>query len=225
MDLLTTAKREELAFIREPLTALLDDVARRMSFGSQAHEALSDIHREWLMAQESRQRLDWRYYLTRYPGARSSVGDGYFHNQDYDGSLGGFSYRHLRVLVGGDYTSHYRDALLRAAWIEGDLASSVDEPDWYWNQKETWIDPNDPGMRLKNSRAEIRCLETGFQIALPPERTDIRSTVASVLAGFPTDADGIVQVTQNLTSGRPVDSEDRIQLCIRLVKALVSAGL
>jgi hypothetical protein len=225
MDLLTTGKREELAFIREPLTALLDDVARRMSFGAQAHGALTEIHREWLVAQESQQRFDWRYYLTRYPGARSAVGDGYFHNQDYDASLGGFSYRHLRVLVGGDYTSHYRDALLRAAWIEGGLASSVDEPDWYWNQKETWIDPNDPGMRLKNSRAEIRCLETGFQIVLPLERTDIRTTMASVLAGFPTDADGIVQVAQNPTSGRPVDSEDRIQVCIRLVKELVSAGL
>lgn len=224
MDLLTTGKRDDLAFVREPLTALLDDVAQRMMAGVDADTSLGDIRSEWLADRETSNFFDWRYYLSRYAGARSSVGDGYFHNEAYDPALGGFSYYHLRVLVGGDYTSHYRDALLRAAWVEGGFSASVEEPDWYWNQKDTWIDPNDPGMRLKASRAEVRCLDAGFQVDLPRDRDDLAERLTSVLSQF-ANSDGIVTVAQTAAGGRSVDTEDRVQLCIRLVNELVAAGL
>lgn len=76
---------------------------------------------EWLANREGRSYFDWRYYLSRYEGARSSVGDGYFHNKAYDRDLGGFSYLRLRILYGGSYVSHFSDAFLRAAWVEGGL--------------------------------------------------------------------------------------------------------
>lgn len=224
MDLLTTGKRDELSFVREPLTALLDDVAQRMAGGSDAKSALADIRTEWLTTQEEEEQFTWRYYLVRYSGARSAVGDGYFHNQDYDRELGGFSYHHLRVLVGGDYTSHYRDALLRAAWVEGQLGASVEEPDWYWNQKETWIDPNDPGMRLRASRAEVRCLEEGFRVDLPADRDGLIDSLSAALDPFDPDESGSIRVAQDTGATRPIDREDRIKLCIRLTEALLAAG-
>ena len=55
----------------------------------------------------------------RYAGARSSVGEGYFHNNGYDEARGGFSYGRLRMLHGGSYNAYFSDALLRAAWVEG----------------------------------------------------------------------------------------------------------
>jgi len=225
MDLLTTGSRHDLGFVRDPLTLLFDDVATRMGAGHAAEDALEDIRSEWLAEHESKQCFDWRYYLTRYVGARSAVGDGYFHNTDYDAEVGGFSYRQLRVLVGGDYTSHYRDALLRAAWIDGGLSRVAEEPDWYWNQKETWIRSDDPGMRLRTSRAEIRCLEDGFAVELPPERDDLVSTLETALGHFARNDAGTVIVQQSPVGPRPIDTEDRIQLCIRLVNALAAAGL
>lgn len=224
MDLLTTGKREELAFVRDPLRALLDDVTQRMAAGLDVGSALEEIRTEWLATEEAEQRFTWRFYLARYSGARSAVGEGYFHNKDYDAQFGGFSYHHLRVLVGGDYTSHYRDALLHAAWVEGKFDASVEEPDWYWNQKETWIDPNDPGMRLKTSRAEVRCLPEGFRVDLPLERDDLTDILSSALAPFEPDEFGVVHVEQTAAETRPIDREDRVKLCIRLVKALLDAG-
>ena len=224
MVLLTTGKRDDLAFVRKPLRALLDDVAKRMMAGLDAGTSLGDIRSDWLAERETSSCFDWRYYLSRYAGARSSVGDGYFHNKAHNPAVGGFSYYHLRVLVGGDYTSHYRDALLRAAWVEGGFSDTVEEPDWYWNQKETWIDQSDPGMRLKESGAEVRCLDAGFQVDLPRDREDLAERLTSVLSQF-AQSDGIVTVAQTPNGGRLVDTEDRVQLCIRLVNGLVVAGL
>lgn len=215
MDLLTTGKRDDLTFIRDPLTALLDDYsARRAAGGSAGKPTLDAIRLEWLAERENRSYFDWRYYLSRYEGARSSVGDGYFHNKAYDRALGGFSYRHLRILYGGSYVSHFSDALLRAAWVDGDLSEAAEEPRWFRDL--------DPGLVLKASRVEIRCDEDGFRISPPPEH---EAVVKSALDQFAVTADGRVPVRQAFDGIRQIDSEDRIQLCIRLMRDLVAAGL
>lgn len=215
MDLLTTGKREDLAFIRDPLMALLDDYSARRSSGSaEGKETLDAIRSEWLAERESRSYFDWRYYLSRYEGARSSVGDGYFHNKTYDQTLGGFSYRHLRILYGGSYVSRFSDALLRAAWVEGGFRDVVEEPNWFRE--------DDPGLRLKGSAVEIHCMEDGFRVDVPHERPDVSATVRSVLDQFAATGDGLVPVQQSFNGIRQVDSEDRIQLCVRLVRMLVA---
>lgn len=218
MDLLTTGRRDDLAFIRDPLMALLDDYSARRVAGATAGRAtLEAIRADWLAEREDRSHFDWRYYLSRYEGARSSVGDGYFHNEAYDRALGGFSYRHLRILQGGSYVSWFSDALLRAAWVEGGLSANAEEPRWFREY--------DPGLKLKASGIEVRCVEDGFQVDVPPEREGVSASVASVLSQFATTGGGHVPVRQAYDGVREIDSEDRIQLCMRLVKMLAAAGL
>ena len=82
--MLTTGSRADLAGIREPLMTLLDDLAERSASDMHSPEELLDaIRAEWLAERESRRFYDWRYYLVRYAGARSSKGDGYYHGR-YD---------------------------------------------------------------------------------------------------------------------------------------------
>ena len=110
--------------------------------GGSAADVLDAIRREWLADRESRSHFDWRYYFVRYAGARSSVGEGYFHNDGYDETRGGFSYGRLRMLHGGSYIAYFSDALLRAAWVEGNLADVAREPKW-WHR-------DDPGMGMNS---------------------------------------------------------------------------
>ncbi|WP_158677197.1 hypothetical protein [Arthrobacter sp. PGP41] len=117
--------------MREPLTALLDDVATRAATGTnQPSDALEAIRAQWLAERESRNFYDWRYYLVRYTGARSSKGDGYY-NGTYDSTTGGFAYQRLRMLHGSNYNAYFSDALLHAAWVDGSLGSDAEEPSWW----------------------------------------------------------------------------------------------
>ncbi|MGP6178447.1 DUF262 domain-containing protein [Microbacterium sp. A196] len=218
MDLLTTGKRADLAFIRDPLTSLLDDYSTRHGAESAtSRAALETIRAEWLSEREERSYFDWRYYLSRYEGARSSVGDGYFHNESYNAATGGFTYQGLRILYGGSYVSHFSDALLRAAWVHGTLGPIADEPRWFRQ--------SDPGLTLKASGIEIRCLEDGFHVDVSPAREDVSIVAESVLKQFSTIGDGRVLVRQTFDGVRNVDSEDRILLCIKLVTMLADAGV
>lgn len=218
MDLLTTGKRADLAFIREPLMSLLDDYStRRTAETAEPRAVLESIRADWLREREDRSYFDWRYYLARYEGARSSVGDGYFHNGSYDPASGGFVYHQLRILYGGSYVSHFSDSLLRAAWVHGGLATIADEPRWF---REA-----DPGIRLKASGIEIRCLEDGFHIDVPSESEGVLNQAESLLREFNSFGDGRVPVGQTFDGTRNVDSEDRILLCIKLVRRLAKTGL
>ena len=89
---------------------------------------------------EARAHFDWRYYLVRYPGARSAVGQGYFHGA-YDESTGGFAYADFHILHGNHYSAYFSDALLLAAWTEGRLRTSPRSPGgtastraWRWGE-------------------------------------------------------------------------------------------
>ena len=65
------------------------------------------------------------------------------------------------MLHGGSYIAYFSDALLRAAWVEGNLSSAAREPKW-WRR-------SDPGMVMKHSAVEIRCVDDGFEIVGPPD--------------------------------------------------------
>jgi hypothetical protein len=216
-DMLTTGSREDLASIREPLMELLDDVAERStSDRSSPEELLKSICVEWLTDRDSRHVYDWRYYLVRYVGARSSKGDGYYHGH-YHETAGGFGYGRLRLLHGSHYNAYFTDALLHAAWIEGELGDVAEEPSW-WRRE-------DPGLTLKESRIEIRCLDDAYELVLPVGDEGLMSAVGPALTPFGLDDEGRIPVQQELIDEQLVDSEDRIQLCIRLVRDLSSAGL
>ena len=221
-DMLTTGSRAGLASIGEPLMKLLDDVVERAqgSSGGAPETILDEIRNDWLADREIRHFYDWRYYLVRYSGARSSKGDGYYTGR-YVEQSGGFGYRRLRMLHGSNYGSYFSDALLRAAWVEGALKDVADEPSWYHDYER--------GLTLKTSGIEVHCQQDALELSLPPFVDGIAESATEVLArefAPPVDdAQLRVRVAQKAVEGCDVDSEDRVQLCIRLVRALAEAGL
>lgn len=220
-ELLTTGSRASVTRTRAALTKLLDDVHDRLENGdAQPADALLAISREWLSEREQRQHFDWRYYFVRYPGARSSMGEGYYHNGGYDEKQGGFSYGRIRMLHGASYTAYFSDALLRAAWIEGNIRAFAKEPRW-WHRE-------DPGMGMKHSAVEIRCTFAGFDLVLPADDAATTAAALQAIQQFPRVHENRVLIDQARTGDpteRPIDTEDRVQLCIRLVRALHEAGL
>ncbi|CUR58016.1 conserved hypothetical protein [metagenome] len=217
-DLFTTGSRASVARTRVPLMALLDDVHARMTNGDgQAVAALDEIRREWLLEREGRKHFDWRYYLVRYPGARSSMGEGYFHNTGYDESRGGFSYGRLRMLHGGSYNAYFSDALLRAAWTEGNLGAIAREPRW-WHR-------DDPGMSMNRSAVEIRCVDDGLELVLPVDDEATSALAIGAIQQFSGVNENRIRVDQGGPDGVPIDHEDRVQMCVRVARALHEAGL
>jgi hypothetical protein len=218
-DMLTTGSRTNLANIREPLMSLLDDFAERSAASAYGPSKVLDLIRaEWLVERESQNRYDWRYYLVRYVGARSSKGDGYY-NGAYDATGGGFSCGRLRMLHGSNYNAYFSDALLRAAWYEGGLDDVAEEPTW-WHR-------DDPGLTLTASRVEIRCVDNGFEFVIPEGDDSSHTAVGQALKGFNAAEadDGKWRVLVQQDEESAVDAQDRIQLCVRLVHALASQGL
>ena len=216
-DLFTTGSRSSVSGTRAPLMALLDDVHDRLAGGdARPLSVLEAIRSEWLIEREGRQHFDWRYYLVRYSGARSSMGEGYLHNTGYDQSRGGFSCGRIRLLYGSHYTASFSDALLRAAWIEGNLGAIANEPKW-WHR-------DDPGMAMKKSSVEIRCVDEGLELVLPAEDAATTATALSVIQKLPLVDKNRVLVEQN-PDGTAIDRVDRVQLCIRLTRALHEAGV
>ena len=210
-EILTIGSRESLARVRRPLMALLDDVeAELMAGATSTRDVLTKICQHWCAKRKSRSQFDWRFYLVRYPGARSKVGQG-FYQGEYDAADGGFGYARLHILHGTHYTSYFSDALLLAAWTDGGLADVASKPQWY---------REDTGMAVR--QAAIRCVEDGFTVQVPDDAGDeIREAVERVRKTYRTGDDGRVLVEQHDAGiGRPIDSEDRVQLCIRLVRGL-----
>jgi hypothetical protein len=217
-DMLTTGSRAGLAGIREPLMALLDDYNSRSASDPSAapDEVLDAVRSAWVAERRDQSYYDWRYYLARYAGARSSKGDGYYDGQ-YDAHAGGFRCGRLRLLHGSNYNAYFSDALLRAAWIEGELGAAAEEPSW-WHR-------NDPGLTLDKSRIEIRCLDDGFELVLPSDNEEIAAQAMAGLGEFPGSSGNRVLIKQTPVDGALVDSEDRVQICIELVKHLHAADL
>lgn len=207
----TTGSREALWSTRAPLMALLDDVADRLGEGTDAGAAVLDAIREdWLDDRIQRRYFDWRYYLVRYRGARSSMSEGYYHNPGYDDERGGFSYGRIRMLNGRYYIAKFSDALLRAAWVEGDLSDVAEDPIW-WHRE-------DPGMAVTGTGVEIRCVDEGLELVLPSD--DPPSWVLNAVEQFPGAQENRVLIQQQEHDGIPIDSEDRVQVCIRLTNVL-----
>lgn len=214
-DLFTTGTRESVGRTRHLLMELLDDLHGRTTAGEvDPTAALEAICSEWLHERECQRHYDWRYYLVRYSGARCKWGPGYYHNTGYD-EAHGFSYEQIRLLHGNNYSSYFSDALLQAAWVDGGLADVAAEPKW-WRQ--------DDGMKMTRSGLAIHVTNEGFRLVLPPDSPDTASALDAISA-LPRTEGHHVLVRQSSRMGRLVDVEDRVQICIRLVRALGDAGL
>jgi hypothetical protein len=107
--------------------------------------------------------------------------------------------------------------LLRAAWVEGNLAAVAREPKW-WHR-------DDPGMAMAQSSVEIRCLDDSFEIVVPEDNEDVAMRATAALARFPGADGNRVLIEQVPVNGALVDREDRVQRCIELVHHLHQANL
>ena len=203
--------------------ALLDDVARRLT-DEASHQGKPSMQSVQIGSPDASPATATTGATTSCvtPAARSSKGDGYY-NGRYD-ATSGFSYGQLRILHGDHYGASYTDALLHAAWVEGSLGSDSEPPTWW--QPEARLGCDNPGLTLKRSSIEVRCNDAAFELVLRTDDKDLESRVGQALeaAGFP-HAGLLVPVEQQPDGDWLVDCEDRIELCVRLVKALVAAEL
>lgn len=135
----------------------------------------------------------------------------------YDAARGGFRCGRLRMLHGGSYIAYFSDALLRAAWVEGDLGHVAREPKW-WHR-------DDPGVGMSNSVVEIRCVDEGFELVLPADDEATATRALDVVQQFGGAGGSRILIGQDEFDGVPTDSQDRVQVCIKLVRALHIAGL
>ena len=215
-DLFTAGSRDSVKRVREPLMTLLDDVSERLEAGmSDAGAALDAIRSEWCAARQHARCFDWRYYLVRYGGARSSVGEGFYHGS-YDTSRG-FAYSKLRILHGSNYTAYFTDALLMAAWTDGSLKEVAEKPSW-WRRDE-------PGLRLRKSAIEVRMTDDGLELVVPDDFALDSSSKTAIEKEFPTFNGVHLPIAQTERDGALVDEEDRVQKITHFVTVLAASGL
>lgn len=212
-DLLTTPSVEGQTTLRVALEMLLDDLTSRIARGFDPQLALDLVRDEWMSNRTEADPFDWRYYLIRYAAGRSAKGEGYYHGSQFDRVKGGFTLGRLRMLHGYNYQSRFTDVILAAVRSEGQFEAAVDEPSW-WHRE-------DPGMRLKKSGIEIRNIDSGFELLPTAEMTDALDVFLTGLSGV---IDRVLTVPGLDEGGRWRDSEDRVQVGVRLVQALVDAG-
>lgn len=216
-DLLTTGGRASVEPTRARLMELLDDVSERLSRpGATPGAVLDDIRDEWLLGREQDRFFDWRYYLAKYSGARSSVGDGFFHDDRYDADRGGFSCGRIDMLHGSSYSAYYSDTLLLAAWTEGGLHDIAAKPSWWRTYGR--------GLTMRRSGVEVKSVEAGLELDVPPDQPATEGAVRDVLTAFAA-VDGLVLPIEQHPGQLRADTVDRVALCARLVRALDDAGL
>ena len=146
-DLFTAGSRDSVKRVREPLMALLDDVSERLSPERRTlalHSTRSVLNGARPASTTSASTGATTSCGTRaraVPWVRAST-------TAATTPTGGFAYSKLRILHGSSYTAYFTDALLMAAWTDGSLDKVAEKPSW-WRR-------DDPGLRLRKSKVELR---------------------------------------------------------------------
>lgn len=208
--LLTGAIREGLAPTSRVLGEFLDKVS-----GSHPHlaVALGEMQNEWLAQRGESKEFDWRYYMVKYPDMRPGGSGIYF----AEGGELGYSLCNLR----GNMTqmnSRYRDPYLFTVWRQLGEPSEVEDP-WFigyeWNPRF---------LTLTASGTGIRCFADGYRLS-PPEEAESGRLFQDAASELGIDDDGVLAVRQKTVGDRKVDTEDRIEVGVALVRALIAKGL
>jgi hypothetical protein len=210
---LFSGARDDVAPTRTALTALLKAFT---DADASPEDFLTEFTNTWLNQRQAEGRLDWRYYLVRYPCMREGATGIYY------GSGGALGYS-LCMLRRTQLNSYYRDPFLLAILQESGVGESVKDP-WFTGY------PTAPRwMELRNSGTGLQSLEAG--IALNPPSLETHRTVFDELCLqrddiVEVDGDFRVSIAQRgLADGTVVDTEDRVRKGVLVLKALVEAGL
>lgn len=215
-DLLTGATRTEMGPTRVAMSYVLDVLS---ASDDDPVPTLEAIGLEFAQQAEGAAHFDWRYYLVKYPQMR--VGRSGIYRAPND-SLG-YS---LCMLDKAQLNSYYRDPYLLAIVGEaGVQASFVDGDDGPWF---TGAATNERWLRLRNSDLQIRCVENGFDIKLPPEAK--HQVILADLGAGRDDVVGIGQgyllaIPQADHNGRRIDTADRVLIGADFLREAVDAGL
>lgn len=203
-----------VAGIGRALPALLD------SFGESAEPSpearLEAVAAAYLREQEQARRLDWRYYLVKYPAMRSGESGIYASSTEKMGF-------DLCMLNMSQLNSYYRDPYLQAVIEESGVREGRDIADsrfygWeHYRAKDRWI-------KLHDSEAPLlSCRRDGFQLCAPKDPA-AQAVFDEVCRKHEVSADLMLKVPQSGDGEQVYDHEDRVRKCARLLKDLV-AGL
>lgn len=208
--LLTDAPRSSLTETRGVLATFLDAfaaVAESDPFGA--------LTRPWIEDRESTSKLDWRYYLVKYPLMRSGATGLYFADR------GDMSYT-MCMLRTKQRNGNYRDPVLLQIWESSGVQSRVDDP-WFsgYEYYPRWL-------RLSRSGAAVRNIDSGL-VLRAPEIADLVPAFVEVcerhgVTGLDSQAPRLA-ISQHKVDGVEVDSVDRVIIGAQLVRELVAAGL
>ncbi len=188
--------------VRDALAALLDGATGQPGTAAERIDAVTDAT---LAARGT--SFDWRYYLARYPAARS-------------GRKGWYDIREPRA---GRYMLYMLEGVRMSGWfydpyllaVRGELACAAVAV----TVAPTWNAPYERHcMLLTRSGIELRSKATGFAVS-PSRDPAFSAAFAAVCLRFGV-VDGVLSVAQ--VDG--IDVEDRVQRCASLVSDLVAEG-
>ncbi|MBF6150202.1 hypothetical protein IU505_33400 [Nocardia nova] len=114
--------------------------------------------------------------------------------------------------------SWYRDPYLYAIERAADVRNALQ------GFLYTGYETNPREMSLRKSDIKIRCARDGFVLQPPPEPAH-QDLFLAVCEDFGIGGDNKLVIPQATRDGIPVDTEDRIERCAQLVRALVAEGL
>jgi hypothetical protein len=177
---------------------------------------LQAVANAYLREQEQAGRLDWRYYLVKYPAMRSRASGIYAAAT----ATMGFD---LCMLNMTQLNSYYRDPYLETVLAQCDagtrkaLADSRFYGREHYRAKDRWLTLQDSGERL------ISCSQAGFQLRAPQDPAAL-AVFEGLCHGHEVRPDLLLAVPQSRDGDQVCDHEDRIRKCARLLTEL-AAGL
>jgi hypothetical protein len=203
-QLLTGTVRSHLETTAEVLGKLLDRLTPEDDLRGQLRSITSSCL-------DSQRSYDWKYYLAKYDVARSGPSGIY---ASPDGRMG---FR-LCMLQTPTMRGYFRDPYLSAIREAGNLQGAADDPKMIgWEQSHLWL-------QLKASGTRIRSIETGFQLAAPPDEGD-RATFDGICVAWGIGDDLQLTINQESAEERLLDTENRVEKAVAFLKDLVAAGL
>jgi hypothetical protein len=169
---------------------------------------------EFVEERETAARLDWRFYLVRYPWMREG-NSGIYYGADQE--LG----YEVTMLLKTVQNSFYRDAYLYAIWCEAGRPEEVTDP-WFYGYSTTprW-------MKLNRSGTGMRSVPAGIALSAPaaPDTRQALHQVGADTGLVLLDDAYLLAVPQADLDGDLIDAVDRVQLGAGLLRDLIDAGL
>lgn len=189
---------------------LLDELSER---GDDMEQGMEAVIASFVANRLDSERLDWRYYLAKYPWMREGRSGIYY---GADQVLG----YEMTMLRKGVQRSYYRDPYLYAMWRQANSPSEVDDP-WFSGYSTTprW-------MELSRSGSGIRSIAEGIAFYFGEHHdhaaAEIRASGDWVDRG---DEGWLLRIPQRSVGEHLVDTQDRVVIGASLLERLIAAGL